>query len=242
MDLYVITGASRGLGWCLVQQVAKRPDTAILAVSRGGVPTPNPSVQDVRCDLSSKDGLRTAAAAASAKLGERTWDKAVLINNAGMVEPVAPIERCAPDQLERNISLNLTAAVVLMQAFVAASRAVPRRSIVNISSGAGRRPIAGWTAYCATKAGLDMASRVAALEAELNGTPLRVTSLAPGVLDTAMQGVVRAASQADFPTVEEFRALKAQGALVKPEDAAARILELEQAGKLPNGLAYLREL
>jgi benzil reductase ((S)-benzoin forming) len=110
--------------------------------------------------------------------------------------------------------------------------AVPLRRVVNISSGAGRRPISGWSAYCAAKAGLDMASRVAALEAETRGQAVEVASLAPGVIDTGMQATVRAASAEDFADVERFRAMKAEGALRPAADVAADILRLEASGKL----------
>jgi benzil reductase ((S)-benzoin forming) len=104
--------------------------------------------------------------------------------------------------------------------------------VINISSGAGRRPIFGWGGYCAAKAGLDMASRVAALEAEQRATGVEVVSLAPGVIDTAMQGVVRGSDARDFADVERFRQMKAEGALRPADEVAADILRLEAGGKL----------
>jgi benzil reductase ((S)-benzoin forming) len=106
------------------------------------------------------------------------------------------------------------------------------RRIVNISSGAGRRAIFGWSAYCTAKAGLDMASRVVALEAETRGRALEVVSLAPGVIDTPMQETVRSVPAADFVDVERFRAMKAEGLLRPAEDVAADILRLEAEGRL----------
>jgi benzil reductase ((S)-benzoin forming) len=117
------------------------------------------------------------------------------------------------------------------------------RRIVNISSGAGRRPISGWSAYCAAKAGLDMASRVVALEARGRGQAVEVTSLAPGVIDTGMQGAVREASAEDFADVERFRRMKAEGALRSPAEVAADILRLEAAGRLgADAVQDLRQL
>jgi len=242
MQLYIVTGASRGLGWNLAQLIARKPEAALLAVSRSGLPRPLERAEDVRCDLASPDGQRTAAGAIGKKLGEAAWGKAVLINNAGIAEPARAVEHYDHRELTYNISLNLIAPIALMQAFLAASDKIPERTIINISSGAGRQPRFGWTAYCSTKAGLDMASQVVALEARTKGIPLRVTSLAPGVMDTAMQDEVRGKSPEEFPDVERFRKLKARGELNKPEDVAARILSLEQAGRLPEGLADLRDL
>jgi benzil reductase ((S)-benzoin forming) len=242
MHLYIVTGASRGLGWHLAQLIARKPDASLLAVSRSGLPQPLERADDVRCDLASPEGQRVAAAAIGKKLGEAAWGKAVLVNNAGIAEPARAIEGYDQRELAYNISLNLIAPIALMQAFVAASAKVPERTIINISSGAARQPRFGWTAYCSSKAGLDMASRVVALEAKTKGMPLRVTSLAPGVMDTAMQDEVRAKSPEEFPDVERFRRLKARGQLGRPEDVAAAILGLEQSGALPEGLADLRDL
>src|SRR5262249_52286932 len=97
---------------------------------------------------------------------------------------------------------------------------------------AARRPIFGWSAYCAAKAGLDMASRAVALEASTRGFAIEVASLAPGVIDTPMQATVRGASAEDFVDVERFRAMKEEGALRPADDVAADILRLEAAGKL----------
>jgi benzil reductase ((S)-benzoin forming) len=106
------------------------------------------------------------------------------------------------------------------------------RRIINISSGAARRPIFGWSAYCAAKAGLDMASRAVALEAQARGLAVEVSSLAPGVIDTPMQEVVRGSASEDFIDVERFRAMKADGTLRPASEVAADILRLEAAGRL----------
>ncbi len=89
---------------------------------------------------------------------------------------------------ERSLAVNFVAPVLLMRRFLVATagRAALRR-VINISSGAGRRPIFGWGAYCAAKAGIDMVSRVASLEAQAAQDGVEVVSLAPGVIDTPMQ-------------------------------------------------------
>jgi benzil reductase ((S)-benzoin forming) len=120
-----------------------------------------------------------------------------------------------------------------MRRFLAATTGLaPVRRVINISSGAGRRPYFGWGAYCAAKAGLDMVSRVAALESQSTGSGVQVVSLAPGVLDTPMQAVLRATRAEDFVDVERFRQMKAAGDLRDPADVAADILRLEKSGKL----------
>ena len=129
-----------------------------------------------------------------------------------------------------------------MNAFLVGSAGVPARCVVNISLGSGRRPIAGSGAYCAGKAGIDMASRVAALKVEAAGSPVTITSLAPGIVDTATQVAARGATEAQIPDVEGFRAFESEAMLKTAGEVARKIIALERAGKLPPGITGLREL
>ena len=84
-----------------------------------------------------------------------------------------------------------------------------------------------------------MATRVVAIEARA----VEVVSLAPGVIDTGMQGVVRSASADDFADVERFRQMKAEGALRPAADVAEDILRVEREGGLKaDAVLDLREL
>jgi benzil reductase ((S)-benzoin forming) len=242
MNLYIVTGASRGLGLALSSALAADASVRLVGISRAGLPATLSAWRDLRADLGTDEGQEAAAAAIAAALGAQTWLRAVLINNAGIIEPFGVAGQVDAAALRRSIAVNLTAPIVLMNAFLAGSAAVPIRSVVNISSGSGRRPVAGSGAYCTGKAGLDMASRVAALEVEGAAHPVTITSLAPGIFETDMQVVARAALADQFPAVETFRAFKTQGMLKTPEEVARKIVDLERAGKLPAGIADLREL
>ena len=224
MNLYVVTGTTRGLGAALAQRIAAQPGAELVTMSRRGATIP--------ADFSEGGGVHDACARLAAHIGGKRYDRAVLINNAGVVDPVGPLDAVDARDLERNLQVNLTAPMLLMQAFLRATAHVALRRIINISSGAGRRPIFGWSGYCAAKAGLDMASRVVALECETRGMAVEVVSLAPGVIDTGMQEVVRGTDAARFVDVERFRAMKAQGALRPAADVAADILRLEASGGL----------
>lgn len=225
--VYVVTGATRGLGEALARAVAADPANRVFTLGRASA-----SDSHIAADLGDSRSTADACDRLERRLREGRWAKAVLINNAGVVSPVGPLERLDPLELENNLAVNLVAPMQLMRAFLAATTGVPLRRIVNISSGAGRRPIWGWSAYCAAKAGLDMASRVVALEAQGRGLAVEVVSLAPGVIDTGMQASVRSASAEDFADVERFRAMKAEGQLRPADEVAADIVRLEREGRL----------
>jgi benzil reductase ((S)-benzoin forming) len=220
MNLYVVTGTTRGLGRALAERIARDASNELITVSRG------------EADLADPCSIERACDAIEARIAGKAYAKAVLINNAGVIPPIGPLERADAAEIERNLAVNLLAPMLLMRRFLRATSTVPLRRIINISSGAARRPIFGWSAYCAAKAGLDMASRAVALEAEARGLAVEVSSLAPGVIDTPMQEKVRGASAEDFVDVERFRAMKADGTLRPADDVAADILRLEAAGRL----------
>jgi len=115
--------------------------------------------------------------------------------------------------------------MLLTRAFLRVTRdwSVPRK-VLNISSGAGKKPLAGTAAYCAVKAGLDHFSRVVALD-EANGkNGALIVSLAPGVIDTDMQTKLRESDPSAFPDQPRFAAMKTDGQLASAGDAAAKVL------------------
>lgn len=243
MDLYVVTGTTRGLGAALCRRIAEFPDNELVALSREP-DAPVPGGVRLQVDVADSAALEVAFDCVEQRIRGKRYAKAVLVNNAGVVAPVGPLERADPDVLERNIAVNLVAPLRLMRRFLLATEdRAPLRRIINISSGAARRPIAGWAGYCAAKAGLEMASRVVALDAAARGKPVEVASLAPGVIDTGMQGEVRGAAREDFPDLDRFLALQAEGKLRDADDVARDILDLERAGRLALDVVLdLREL
>ena len=227
MNLFVVTGATRGLGAALAGAIAA--DRANRLVTLGRAPS---DAVNVEVDLADAAAVDRACDELERRIDGHAFERAVLLNNAGVVSPVGPLEKLEREALERNLAVNFVAPVLVMRRFLQATDHVPLRRIVSISSGAARRPVFGWGAYCAAKAGLEMAARVVALEAAERGLAVEVSSLAPGVIDTDMQASVRGADAADFADVERFRAMKAEGVLRPAEDVAADILRLEAAGKL----------
>jgi benzil reductase ((S)-benzoin forming) len=229
--LFVLTGASRGLGAALAKLLLAN-DVVLLTLSR----RPDPALVDKASAAGAKleqwaiDIGHDVGSAARLEMwlhqrARASFATATLINNAGLLGRVGPIERSDVGELAAVLRVDMEAPLLLTAAFLRATRdwAIDKR-VLNVSSGAGRRPITGWAAYCAAKAGVDHFSRVVALDEALLPNPARIVSLAPGVIDTDMQGELRAAEAAGFPEQAHFRELKASGQLPTPEAAAALVL------------------
>jgi benzil reductase ((S)-benzoin forming) len=160
------------------------------------------------------------------------------VNGAATVEPVGPTGSLPASALARAFAVNAAAPVWLLGFFLRRARGMPLR-VVDVSSGAARRPYAGWSAYCATKAALRMAGEVVGAEARefapgaVLPTDVAVVSYEPGVVDTEMQRAVRGALASAFPQVQRFLDLHARGELHHPSRPAAEISDLLEADGLP---------
>ncbi|WP_295640094.1 SDR family NAD(P)-dependent oxidoreductase [uncultured Methylibium sp.] len=224
-QLCILTGASRGLGAALAEQ-SLRPGARLLCLSRREHPTlaalaaaAGAQAEQWAVDLAEPAPVAARLEAWLAGLDDSAFASATLINNAATLPRVGPLEDSEAGELARTLRVGLEAPLLLSAAFLRATRAWSAdRRILNISSGLGRRAMAGSTAYCAIKAGLDHASRAMALDGA------RVVSLAPGVIDTDMQVHLRDSDPRGFPDHARFVALKADGQLDTPAQAAARVL------------------
>ena len=164
----------------------------------------------------------------------RTWlesvpvdhiQSATLINNACVIPDIVPLHAADPTHLAHALRVGLEAPMLLSAAFLQATRQWPvPKKILNISSGLGRRAMASQSAYCAVKAGLDHFTRCMALDEALQPHGAKVCALAPGVIDTDMQVQLRQADATQFPDVQSFTNLHAQGQLTPPAEAARRVL------------------
>ncbi len=222
-SLFILTGASRGLGAALAEALLQ-PGHRLVCVARGDNPALRAQAEQAGvtldwhpCDLSD---ARAAEAWMTRTLAALPAHKQVtLVLNAGVVEPIGAIRTLHADALLPHLHLNLAGPMAMTAALLRGTADWgAQRRILAVSSGAARRPVADWAAYCAGKAGLDMFVR--AINAEGDAST-RAVALAPGVLDTDMQRTIR---DADFAGVQRFRDLHAHGELVSPQDAARRIV------------------
>lgn len=187
----VITGASRGIGAAAAEVFARagakvallsRSEPAIMALvsALGG------NAMALPCDVAHAALTAAAMAAVVARWGRVD----VLINNAGVIEPIARIADADPTDWGRAIDINLKGVFHGIQCAIPIMRRQGTGTILTVSSGAAHNPLEGWSAYCASKAGAAMLTRAAHLEEAAHG--LRIMGLSPGTVATAMQVAIKA--------------------------------------------------
>lgn len=217
----VVTGASRGLGAGLARTFHEAGLRLALCSRSAPVLAEGERVLAQRLDVTDGNAVERFAAAAVDRF-ERIdlW-----VNNAGVLEPIGMLHDLASEEFSRHLAVNVLGVFHGSRAF---ARHLRRRSgegvLVNVSSGAGRRPYAGWSAYCAAKAAVDRMTECVAEEEREHG--LRAYSVAPGVIDTDMQAAIRACDASRFPAVERFRELKRSERYNSPRFVAKRLLTL----------------
>jgi NAD(P)-dependent dehydrogenase (short-subunit alcohol dehydrogenase family) len=147
------------------------------------------------------------------------------INNAGVLDPIGPLAEQGSDQLQAALSLNVTALALATACFAehVAHRDGPG-VLVNVSSGAASTSYVGWAHYCAAKAFVDRLTEVVELEERDRG--LRAFAVAPGVVDTEMQGLIRASSIDDFPAQPRFIDRFEAGELRDPTQVGIELADL----------------
>lgn len=231
----VITGTSRGLGAELFRLLAGEVVrlVPIDRYARAPLSSANAEIHHLEQDLSAlaeADRWETLTEGLRARLdGRPSIDGLIFVNNAGTVHPIGGPDECTPAELTGAVAVNLTAPLAIVRAMldIARPQAVPVH-VVNITSGASLRPIGGWAAYCATKAGIRMA-----LDSAQRTYPDRLTvaHVDPGVLDGSMQDAIRRADRT-FPDRDMFVRWKAEGRLRTPSQAAHEIFSDHIAGRL----------
>jgi benzil reductase ((S)-benzoin forming) len=242
MHTYMVTGTTRGLGLGLVQAILEKGDVALTLSSapdfdKGGH-------INVQADLTDSLNLPSRLDRLLERVDHAATQALVLINNAGRLDPLMPLQQATADPIAKAYAVNLIAPAVLMARFLSRTEklTLPRR-IINISSGAAATPYAGWGCYCSTKAGLEMLSRCVAEEQAQQNHPVHVCAVAPGVVDTDMQRQVRDTREDLFPGRQKFVRLHEQGALATPLSVARCLLALDKAGRFEAGGCHdLREL
>lgn len=221
----VLTGHSRGLGAAIAEELLSR-NVGVLGLARHrntdlGERFPT-DLKQIELDLADSAALSRWLASGEMTQFFSSCETALLINNAGTLQPMGLAGTLEASAIGRAIALNVAAPLTLSSAMIANTADISDRRILHISSGAGREAYPAWSMYCASKAALDHHARSVALE----GIPtLRICSLAPGVIDTDMQTEIRSSTAEQFPLRETFVVLKDQKQLARPSDTATRLID-----------------
>ena len=217
----VITGASRGLGAGLAAAFHERGLQLGLCARSAPALADGPAVLARRLDVREPEAVEAFARAVE----ERFGPIALWINNAGVLEPIEPLRDVPAAAARTHLEINVLGVLHGTQAFV---RHLRRRGgegvLVNVSSGAARKPYAGWSVYCAAKAAVDRMTECVALEEAAHG--LRAYAVAPGIIDTEMQALIRATPPERFPDVARFQGFAREGRFNTPRFVAERLLTL----------------
>lgn len=226
----LVTGHSKGLGAALALELLGR-GIPVLGLARGSAGMVHPLLTEVEIDLGDSAALVHWLAGGALTGFLQDAGCALLLNNAGTVQPVGALADQDLLAVAGAVALNVGSPLMLAAAVARAGAAQCR--IVHISSGAGSSAYPGWSVYCATKAALDHHARAVALDAAKG---VRICSLAPGIIDTGMQAEIRATPPERFPLRERFLELKRSGQLVSPAACAQGVIDYllaERFGERP---------
>ena len=239
----VVTGHTRGLGAAIAENLLARnvPVLGLARATNDDLGTRFPSLLGQHAlDLADTASLTQWLAGEPLARFLAGSGTALLVNNAGMVQPVGPLHMQDPSAICRAVALNVATPMMLAAAIAAASGGRNDTRILHISSGAGRNAYPGWSVYCATKAALDHHARAVVLDQPAG---VRICSLAPGIIDTGMQAEIRATSLERFPVRARFDDLKSSGELASPAECATHVVDYllgEGFGRI--AVADIREL
>ena len=211
--MFVITGGGSGIGRALAQALSARGKLVLIVGRREQTlqktAADSSLIQYLCADVSTREGLDSIRA----YLGKIPHVEA-LVNNAGVIEPIAPIKDIQPEAWQYIFNTNLNAALFLPQEL---QDQLAHGRVLNIGSGAAYFPMKGWSAYCVSKAALAMLTRCWQLE---SGSTIAFASVMPGIIDTEMQATARKGNGMDPERVAFYTRLKQDNRLISTDTVA----------------------
>lgn len=242
-DCFIITGTTSGLGLAfaqkliaegkLVYSISRRENDAIFELKN------NPNFHHYNCDLVNSKDLSNSLELLFKTIKTTPLKSITLINNAGTINPIGNVGTNNKEAIINSIDTNIKAPVLIAEYFIEYTQnLVMDKFLLNISSGAGRKPYAGWAAYCAAKAGLDLYTSAIGKEQKQEKHPIKAVSFAPGVVDTNMQVTIRKTPKETFDSVSRFIDLKENNQLLSPQFVADKLILLLDSNKTENGGLY----
>lgn len=207
---YVVVGVSTGIGLALCEHFLTEGSRVIGVGRKSSIQNQNYSFMYL--DLLDENAISQFELPA--------LDDFVFIYNAGVLGDIMPIAKQSNSNAKHVFQVNYLAAVALTRKVLSQNFL---KQIIFISSGAAKRAIPSWSQYCASKAAVDMFAETLQLELQAEKADLIIRSIAPGVVDTPMQALIRETNESDFPSVENFRALHKNGELTSPQEVAQKL-------------------
>lgn len=187
---FVITGASRGIGAATARAlVARGGSVVLLARSRVALDQLADELGDQALAVAADVADYAQVAAAVTQAEHRFGQVDGLVNNAGLIEPIARITDSDPSAWAKVVQINLIGAYNALRAVAPAMVERGEGVVVNLSSGAATSALEGWSHYCATKAALLSLTRTA--DKELRAAGVEVVGLSPGTVATDMQRAIK---------------------------------------------------
>ena len=235
----LITGAGSGIGKVMAQHFEKAgariwicdADTNNLEQSL----KENPDWNGTPCDVSDENQVDQLFKEMSDSFGGLE----ILVNNAGIAGPTAPVEEIDPDEWRRSVGVNLNGAFYCTRLATPLLKNAPKASIINISSVAGRLGFARRLPYASTK--WAMIGFTESLAKELGSSGIRVNALLPGIVEgPRIEGVFQARAESEGVPYEEVRDRVLNNVSMKRMVSAGDVAEMavflcSEAGKNISG-------
>jgi len=220
-NYFFITGTGKGIGKALANILLENKENFVYGLSRTNeINHTNFSFTSI--DLSNAVSLENYTFPVLKDALSIT-----LINNAGVIGDIKPMGKKENTSITKTITINTIAPIILANTFIATyQKHQKEKLILNISSGAGRHAIHSWADYCASKSALDMFSLVIEEEQQHKENPIKIFSVAPGIIDTNMQNEIRATTENDFPLKTQFVNMKNTNTLSSPQETAQLLLKI----------------
>lgn len=242
----VVTGVSKGLGESIAKLLMES-GIHVTGISRSMnnkltelASANNVTYQHFSCDLGDMEETEKTFQQISEDIFSQEPDTVYLVNNAGVLEPIDKSMNTESADVAHHIQVNTTTPIILTNLFLkkAAERDV-RFISTAVTSGAAERPVYGWSAYCSSKASINMFTRTAALEQDELKTQSKVIAFSPGIMDTDMQERIRQSDKDAFIEVDQFRGYK-QNNQLKDTDTVGGVLVdiLTDETSVVNGKIY----
>lgn len=235
-QILIITGGSKGIGRGIIEAYLAK-GVRVFSIARSlDAELSAKGVTQISFDLTKTEQLEQQLGAIFELLNVDEIVKITLVNNAGTLGEIAPLEKLEAEVIEQVFKLNTVVPYICSAAFVRLTREISaEKSVLNISSGAALKPYFGWSTYCGSKAALNMLTQNLALEQQDLTNGVKVLAIAPGVVDTDMQAQIRKSDKDDFKEVERFVALKADGGLNNAAAVGESIYQMDHDKGIASG-------